>query len=154
VPRTKLPSPQTLGEEMNPTSNAAHHDTHPLFGRRIAQFNKRVTNRLTLPLAPWLPGFGVVIHIGRKSQREYRIPVNVFKTGDGYVFALTYGTDSDWVQNVRAAGGCTLITRGQHYRLTAPRIIHDETRQLASPLARPILRLMHVADFLRLDVAA
>ena len=32
----------------------------PLLGRRVARFNHRVTNRVTRPLARWLPGFGVV----------------------------------------------------------------------------------------------
>ena len=31
---------------------------------------------------------------------------------DGYLLALTYGPDSDWVKNVLAAGGCELVTRG------------------------------------------
>ena len=126
------------------------HDTGPRLGRRVAHFNRRVTNRLTLPLAPWLPGFGVIIHTGRTSQRQYRTPVNVFKTPDGYVVALTYGRESDWVKNVQAAGGCELITRGRQYRLTAPQIVHDESRSLVAAITRPILRFMRVADFLRL----
>lgn len=75
----------------------------PIFGRGMAHFNRRVTNRLTRPLAHWLPGFGIVVHEGRSSKREYRTPVNVFRAPGGYVIALTYGTESDWVQNVRAA---------------------------------------------------
>lgn len=134
-------------------TGAAWHEQHPRLGRRAAHFNRLVTNRLTLPLAPWLPGFGVVIHTGRKSQREYRTPVNVFATPGGFVFALTYGKDADWVRNVEAAGGCELITRGRHYRLHAPRIVHDESRQLVPLLPRPILRLMRVADFLQLDAS-
>ena len=49
----------------------------------LARFNKHVTNRITGPLAPNLPGFGVVIHPGRKSQRTYRTPVNVFPRAGG-----------------------------------------------------------------------
>jgi deazaflavin-dependent oxidoreductase (nitroreductase family) len=131
------------------TVRDVRHDTGPRLGRRVAHFNRRVTNRLTLPLAPWLPGFGVIIHTGRKSQREYRTPVNVFKAeGAGYVVALTYGRESDWVKNVQAAGGGELITRGRHYRLTAPQIVHDESGHLVATIARPILRFMRVADYL------
>jgi deazaflavin-dependent oxidoreductase (nitroreductase family) len=100
----------------------------PRLGRRIAHFNRRVTNRITRPLAPWLPGFGLVVHVGRRSQREYRTPVNVFHDRGGYVIALTYGQDADWVKNVLAAGRCTLITRDRQLELTAPRILHDEGR--------------------------
>jgi deazaflavin-dependent oxidoreductase (nitroreductase family) len=116
----------------------------------MAHFNRLVTNHLTLPLAPWLPGFGVVEHVGRRSGRRYRTPVNVFKTPDGYVIALTYGTESDWVKNVHAADGCDLVTRGQRHRLKSPEIIHDERRVPA--IIRPILRLMRVTDFLHLKI--
>ena len=92
----------------------------PLLGRRIARFNRAVTNRVTAPVAPWLPGFGIVEHIGRASGRGYRTPVNVFRHEGCYVIALTYGARADWVRNVEAAGGCGLITRGRHYRLYGP----------------------------------
>jgi hypothetical protein len=51
-----------------------------VLGRRIAIFNRHVTNRVLGPVAPWLPGFGIVVHTGRKSGRTYRTPVNVFPT--------------------------------------------------------------------------
>jgi hypothetical protein len=73
-------------------------------GRRTAHFNRRVTNRLTRPLARRLPGFGVVVHRGRTSGREFETPVNVFNAPSGYAIALTYGSDSDWVKNVLSAG--------------------------------------------------
>jgi deazaflavin-dependent oxidoreductase (nitroreductase family) len=119
-------------------------------GRRVARFNLRVTNRLTGPFAAWLPGFGVVVHTGRRSKRQRRTPVNVFRARDRYVVALTYGTEAEWVKNVQAAGGCELITRGRRLRLTSPEIVHDESRQQVPPPARPILQLLGVADFLRL----
>jgi deazaflavin-dependent oxidoreductase (nitroreductase family) len=80
-------------------------------------------------LAPYLPGFGVVVHTGRKTHRPYRTPVNVFRRPGGYVIALTYGPDADWVRNVLASGGCTLETRGRTLRLTRPRLFHDERRR-------------------------
>ena len=42
--------------------------------RSVARFNRRVTNRLLGRLAPRLPGFGIVVHTGRKTQRRYRTP--------------------------------------------------------------------------------
>ena len=76
----------------------------PRLGRRVARFNRLVTNRVTGPLAPWLPGFGIVVHTGRESGREYRTPVNVFRYQGAFVVALTYGSGADWVRNVLAAG--------------------------------------------------
>jgi deazaflavin-dependent oxidoreductase (nitroreductase family) len=79
--------------------------------RTVGRWNKAGLNRVTRHIAPWLPGFGVVVHRGRRSGRRYRTPVNVFATQDGYRFALTDGQDADWVRNVLAAGGCELETR-------------------------------------------
>lgn len=120
--------------------------------RALGRFNHYVTNRLLGPLAPYLPGFGVVVHTGRKSHRQYRTPVNVFRRNGGYVIALTYGPDTDWVRNVLAQGGCTLITRGRAVRLTRPRLYQDERRRALPLPARLIGALADFSDFLELDV--
>jgi deazaflavin-dependent oxidoreductase (nitroreductase family) len=110
-------------------------------------------NRVTKRIAPWAPGFGLVIHRGRRSGHRYETPVNVFPAEDGYVFALTYGPDTDWVKNVMAAGGCDLITRGHAVQLVSPRLFHDESRTAIRPFERRILALIGVADFLALKTA-
>ena len=123
-------------------------------GRRTGHFNRRVTNRLTRPLARRLPGFGVVVHRGRKSGHQFETPVNVFTAPDGYTIALTYGADSQWVKNVLTAGGCELITRGRRRELTSPEIVRDAQQRLVPRGLRPFLRFMRVTEFLRLDLAA
>ena len=85
--------------------------------RTVGRWNKAGLNRVTRHIAPWIPGLGVVIHRGRRSGRRYQTPVNVFPADDGYILALTYGPDTDWVRNVLAAGGCELRTRGRTVRL-------------------------------------
>jgi deazaflavin-dependent oxidoreductase (nitroreductase family) len=122
------------------------------FGRRMARFNRRVTNRFTRPLAQRLPGFGVVVHRGRKSERRFQTPVNVFNASGGYVIALTYGAESDWVKNVLAADGCELITRGRRRRLTTPEIVRDDRQSPMPRVIRPFLRFMRVTEFLSLKV--
>jgi deazaflavin-dependent oxidoreductase (nitroreductase family) len=122
----------------------------PKLARRIARFNKRFTNRLTAPLAQYLPGLGVVTHVGRNSGRTYRTPVNVFTHQEYFIFALTYGREAQWVQNVLAAGGCELTTRGQPHRLTHPEVFRDKRQRAAALIARPVLRLVGTNDFMRL----
>src|SRR6266516_5506832 len=121
--------------------------------RIVGQWNKAGLNRITRHIAPWTPGFGVVIHRGRRSGREYQTPVNVFATEEGYILALTSGPDTDWVKNVLAAGGCELRTRGRVVRLVSPRLFHDESRRGIRPVERQILRVLGVADFLSLKTA-
>jgi deazaflavin-dependent oxidoreductase (nitroreductase family) len=119
----------------------------------VGRWNKAATNRVTKVIFPKMPGFGVVIHRGRRSGKAYQTPVNVFTTDDGYLFALTYGPDTDWVKNVLAEGGCELRTRGRTVRLTSPRLFHDEDRRGIRLPERPILRLIGVADFLSVKTA-
>ena len=120
--------------------------------RRVARFNRVVTNRIVGHVAGRLPGFGIVQHRGRRSGRLYRTPVNVFRVPDGYVAALTYGTDTDWLKNVLAAGGCELAVRRRHVRLTDPRVVHDETRRDMPPGVRQLLAVLGVTDFLYLTI--
>jgi deazaflavin-dependent oxidoreductase (nitroreductase family) len=123
----------------------------PMF---VARINRVLTNRVAMPFAGRLPGFGVIRHAGRRSGRPYRTPVNVFRQRDGgYVVALTYGPGADWVQNVVAGNGCVLQVRGRLVRLVEPQLVHDETRRCMPPVVRQLLGLLGVADFLRLAVA-
>ena len=119
--------------------------------KRVARFNKVATNRVLGLLTPRLPGFGTVVHRGRRSGRIYRTPVNMFRTADGYVIALTYGPDSDWVRNVLAAGECEVETVGRTVHLTGPRLVHDEARKDMPSGVRHLLGLVGVADFLHLE---
>jgi deazaflavin-dependent oxidoreductase (nitroreductase family) len=109
-----------------------------------------VTNRLTRHVAPWAPGFALVTHVGRRSGRVYRTPVNVFRDDGRYVFALTYGRDSDWVRNVLASGGCEIETRRRTIALCGPELFTDRSRRSVPRPARWILRMLAVDDFLAL----
>jgi deazaflavin-dependent oxidoreductase (nitroreductase family) len=116
----------------------------------LARFNRRVTNRVTGLVAGHLPGFGIVVHVGRRTGRRYRTPVNAFRQRDGFVIALTYGEATDWIRNVMRAGGCDLEHRGRLVRLTDPQMVVDERAQPVPGPVRPILRLLGVDHFLEL----
>src|ERR1700724_89398 len=121
--------------------------------RWVAAFNLAVTNRITIRFAARLPGFGIVTHVGRKSGRVYRTPVNVFRATEGFLIALTYGRESEWVRNVLAAEGCELETRHARYQLSAPTIVHDPTRRRFPLLVRIVLRLIGANDFMQLSTS-
>jgi deazaflavin-dependent oxidoreductase (nitroreductase family) len=119
----------------------------------VAQANKIGLNRLTKFIAPWAPGWAVVIHRGRKSGKTFRTPLWAFRRGDGYVIALTYGPGADWVRNVVAAGGCEVESRRRHYRLGAPRLYRDENATDMPAFIRFMLRrVIKAPEFLRLDI--
>src|SRR5438552_4544516 len=97
--------------------------------RWLARINIAVTNRITGLFAGWLPGFGILTQVGRKSGKVYRTPINVFRASNDFIIALTYSSQSEWVKNVLAAGGCELKTRGKRYLLSAPKVVRDPTRR-------------------------
>src|SRR6266540_7137600 len=120
----------------------------------LRPFTTHVFNPCSRLFAGWLPGFAILKDAGRKSGRRYETPINVFRRGDDYVFALTYGSDVQWVKNVLAAGSCELRTRGREVRLVEPELFVDPTRSLMPLPVRVILRLNRVSEFLRMHVAS
>lgn len=122
--------------------------------RRVARFNRRFWNRLTLRVAGHLPGFAILRHVGRRSGRAYRTPVNTFRTDGEYIIALTYGSRSDWVKNVLAAGSCELQTRGRRVHLSDPRIETDQSKGWAPLLVRFVLNRIEASEYMRLRQVA
>jgi len=120
--------------------------------RWLARFNLHVTNRILGPLATRMPGMGVVVHVGRNTGRVYRTPVILFRRGNGFVIALTYGSKSEWVRNVVAQGGCELETGGHRVRLTNPYLYRDEKRRAVPAFVRIMLGVLNVSDFVELTV--
>ena len=121
--------------------------------RGVAAFNLAVTNRITSRFAARLAGFSILTHVGRKSGKVYRTPVNVFRAPEGFIIALTYGRDSEWVRNLIAAGGCNLETRGVQYQLSSPTIVHGPTRRRFPIPVRVVLRIIGADDFMQLSTS-
>lgn len=118
--------------------------------RRLARFNIAVTNRITGLFAGWLPGFGILTHVGRRSGKVYRTPVNVFRVRNGFIIALTYSSQSEWVKNILAAGGCEFKTMGKKYQLSSPKVVYDPSRQRFPIPVRLVLRLVGADEYMEL----
>src|SRR5215471_248928 len=121
--------------------------------RWLARLNLHVTNRILGPLAKYFPGMGVIVHTGRKTHRLFRTPVLIFKRDDHFIIALTYGRESQWVQNVLAEGGCDLESAGRSRHVTEPHLLHDTQRRMMPRIVRVVLRLFNVCDFLEVRAA-
>jgi deazaflavin-dependent oxidoreductase (nitroreductase family) len=96
--------------------------------------------------------FAIVYHQGRHSGNRYSTPINIFPSNGGFVIALTYGSDVDWVKNVMAAAGGVVRHRSQMIRVAEPRLISSDEGMAAMPrLVRFILRTINVTEFLRVE---
>lgn len=116
--------------------------------RFLRPFTSKVFNRLSIHFAGWLPSFAILTHVGRRSARTYRTPINVFHRGDNWVFALTYGSDVQWLKNIMAAGDCWMRTRGRDIHLVEPELIIDPELRLMPWPVRIIGRFNRVTELL------
>ena len=114
----------------------------------IRPFTTRVINPVMRRFAGRLPGFAIVAYAGRRSGRPYRTPVLVFHDGSRYIFALTHGTDVQWMKNVRAAGVCEIEERGRSTPLGHPELFVDSSGRLVPLPVRIIFRLLRVKEYL------
>jgi deazaflavin-dependent oxidoreductase (nitroreductase family) len=128
--------------------------TQPTRLQGLRPFAIRFVNPITRLVAGWLPGFGILQYRGRKTGRAYRTPMNLFRQGDHMVFALTYGSEVQWLKNVLAAGELIVRTKGRDVHLVEPELFHDPTRREVPALIRPFLGFMRVSDFLRMRIAS
>ena len=119
----------------------------------IATINKHVTNKIIPPFAKWLPPFAIVNHRGRRSGRRYRTPILAFPRDAGFVFALTYGPDVDWVKNLMASDGGGLEYKGEEIPIHTIRFAkYDDVRELFPYLVRiPLEFLISVEDCLLVE---
>ena len=110
---------------------------------------KSLSNRIFLKISGrGLRAYSIVRHVGRTSGREYRNPVSAYPLGDGFVIAVLYGTQSQWVRNVMAAGRFALRTKGRDYPLERPEIIPAAQALVAFPRwQRWMLGTRRIQDF-------
>ena len=103
---------------------------HPVLYRFV-----RASSPFWRPLAGhrFFPMWAVLRHRGRRSGREYAVPVGVRETSDGYFIGLPFGAGTQWVQNVLAAGGCTVRRRGEDVALVNPTLVALDEGAFAFP---------------------
>ncbi len=119
----------------------------------LARANRYLANPIITRFAGRVPPFAILEHAGRKSGKHYCIPMIVFRTGETFTIALTYGAKTDWVKNVLAAGGCTIQYRGRGFRLVHPQLGTDPTLSWAPRPVRLIEGRVGATEYLRLDIA-
>lgn len=118
-------------------------------------FNKKVQNPVTMRVAGKKNReLAVLHHTGRRSGREYVVPVLPHRAGQLFFIPLTYGTNVDWCRNVLAAGGCAIDHDGVRYDTVAPAIVPttEAVRMLPSRRMR-LFGLLGIESFLRLEIS-
>lgn len=119
-----------------PSGNAAA--TH-FERKRPGWFTKNVFNRLLnvlmgLGLSVW--GSRVLEVRGRKSGEPRRTPVNLL-TVDGRRYLVAPRGETQWVRNLRAAGGGRLLLGGRGESFSAVELVDED---LKAPILRAYLK--------------
>jgi deazaflavin-dependent oxidoreductase (nitroreductase family) len=88
----------------------------------------RRTGRATKPFvlkSSGTPGgiASVIRHVGRTTGRPYETPVQAVATDDGFVIALPYGLNTDWLKNVVASRSATIVHDGNTYQVDEPEVV-------------------------------
>lgn len=90
----------------------------------------RATKRFVMKSSGTPGGIASIVrHVGRTSGRSYQTPVAAVPTDDGFVVALPYGLNTDWLKNVLAAGSATIVHEGATYEVDRPEIVPDSVGQ-------------------------
>ena len=108
----------------------------------------RLAGRRFVPMAQ-------IHHVGRRSGKAYVTPTSAHVRGDVLLIGLTFGNQSDWSRNVRAAAGCTVRLGGRTYRATGPELVTwaDDRALIASAfnlVLRAGFRVLGIRQFMRL----
>src|SRR6478672_13409758 len=100
------------------------------FPERLARFNRHVTNPIQRLWAGWLPSYAIIEHVGRRSGKPYRTPVNAFTTSvdgkPGVAVPLAYGPDRDWLKNLNAAGSGKMRRSGKTIGIAHPQVVDKD----------------------------
>ena len=108
---------------------------------------------MTLRLAGQL-GFADLEHVGRKSGTVRHTPVRAFRSGNTVIAGLNFGRQSDWYQNIKAAGTCRMRLGGEQLTLGAPTLVPaaQGVTDLPSLFRFALRHLVHTADRVQLPI--
>jgi deazaflavin-dependent oxidoreductase (nitroreductase family) len=90
----------------------------------VRRVNRSVSNPQAMKTAGTPGAYASVIrHVGRTTGQAYETPVGAVATEDGFVIALPYGTQADWLKNVLASGTATIVDEGETYQVDQPEVV-------------------------------
>lgn len=95
--------------------------------------------------------YPVVRHAGRTSGSTYETPLDAYPTKTGYVLVARYGPESDWVQNILAAGTATLRVGNEEHDLDSPRLVTQREAVAALISDQPPNDFTKADDFLLMN---
>lgn len=95
----------------------------------------------------------MLTHVGRMSGKAYHTPLDAHRIDSGFIFILMYGSGSDWVQNVLAAGTAHLKVGDEQFDLVSPKLVtKDVAWQLLPATTKAPPDYLKVTEYLQMDI--
>jgi deazaflavin-dependent oxidoreductase (nitroreductase family) len=122
--------------------------------RFVKRYNKYVINPVMLQFSGRSGHSAVVHHLGRRSGTRYVTPVMAHQTQQDVIIPLPYGTEVDWLRNLRAVGQAVVDLEGHSLRVDEPAVvdIDDVVDLLPASMVRTV-RFNGAREALRLRVS-
>jgi deazaflavin-dependent oxidoreductase (nitroreductase family) len=81
-------------------------------------------------------------------------PVRAFRAGDTVIIGLNFGRQSDWYQNIKAAGTCRMRLGGEQLTLGAPALepASQAARDMPWLFSLALRHVVHTAECVRLPI--
>lgn len=123
------------------------------FPRALTRVTHGAVNTMTLRLAGHL-AFADLEHVGRTSGLVRHTPVRAFRHGQTVIIGLNFGRQSDWYQNIKAAGTCRLRLGGEQLTLGGPVLVPagQAARNLPGPFRFALRYLARTAECVQLPI--
>ncbi len=118
--------------------------------RSVTRAAARASEPIGRLMARLFPLWAIVHYRGRRTGRELSTPVQVRTTADAFLIALPWGSGTQWVRNVQAAGRCTVTWRGTDYVADSPTLLRLDQATAFRGWERAALRLVRIDEFLSL----
>jgi deazaflavin-dependent oxidoreductase (nitroreductase family) len=123
------------------------------FPRALARYTRGAINKMTLHLAGHA-AFADLEHTGRKSGIVRHTPVRAFRAGDTVIIGLNFGRQSDWYQNIMAAGTCRIRLGGEQLTLGTPALVPADqaTKDLPRLFGFALRHVVHTDECVQLPI--
>ncbi len=93
-------------------------------------------------------------HVGRRSGKTYATPLTAHRSEDTIIIPLPYGTETDWLRNLQAAGQGVVELEDRSFTVNEPEVVPiDQVMPLLPPFVARIVKLHETEHAVRLHVA-
>jgi deazaflavin-dependent oxidoreductase (nitroreductase family) len=121
----------------------------------LTRYHKHVVNPVMVRFFSGRSAHAALLHhVGRRSGKAYLTPLTAHRSEDTIIVGLPYGTEVDWLRNLRAAGQGVVRLDGRSVTVDEPEVVPvNRVMALLPPFVARLFRLHDTKLALRLHVA-